>query len=107
MADEGARRTVDVWVDRSKSLRVLVFGKTGAGNTGKMTINDGINGFPSFFINGLIYGAKTDLLEDGLREDAVKQTRRRTESVKAPLNGLRLHYRRGRTSASSPSSPPL
>ena len=75
--------------------------------TGKMTIKDGINDFPSFFINGFIYGAKTDLLEDGLREDAVKQTRRRTESVKAPLNGLRLHYRRGRTSASSPSSPPL
>ena len=72
-----------------------------------MTIKDGINDFPSFFINGFIYGAKTDLLEDGLREDAVKQTRRRTESVKAPLNGLRLHYRRGRTSASSPSSPPL
>ena len=75
-------------------------------DTGKMTIKDGINDFPSFFINGLIYGTKTDLLEDGLREDAVKQTRR-TESVKAPLSGLRLHYRRGRTSASSPSPPPL
>ena len=33
MTDEGARRTVDVWVDRSKSLRVLVFGKTGAGKS--------------------------------------------------------------------------
>ena len=33
MADEGARRTVDVWVDRSKSLRVLIFGKTGAGKS--------------------------------------------------------------------------
>ena len=31
MADEGARRTVDVWVNRSKSLRVLVFRKMGAG----------------------------------------------------------------------------
>ena len=72
-----------------------------------MTIKDGINDFPSFFINGLIYGTKTDLLEDGLREDAVNQTHRRTESVKAPLSGLWLHYRRGRTSASSPSSPPL
>ena len=61
-----------------------------------MTIKDGINDFPPFFINGLIYGTKTDLLEDGLREDAVKQTRRRMESVKASLSGLRLHYRRGR-----------
>jgi energy-coupling factor transporter ATP-binding protein EcfA2 len=33
MANEGARRTVNVWVDRSKSLRVLVFGKTGAGKS--------------------------------------------------------------------------
>ena len=57
-----------------------------------MTIKDGIKGFPSYFINGLIYGAKTDLLEDGLREDAVKQTHKRTESVKAPLSRLWLHY---------------
>ena len=33
MADEGARRTVDLWVDRSKSLRVLVFGKMGTGKS--------------------------------------------------------------------------
>ena len=31
--DEGARRTVNVWVDRSKSLRIVVFGKTGAGKS--------------------------------------------------------------------------
>jgi predicted GTPase len=33
MANKGAQRTVDVWVNRSKSLRVLVFGKTGAGKS--------------------------------------------------------------------------
>ena len=33
MASKGAQLTVDVWVDRSKSLRILLFGKTGAGKS--------------------------------------------------------------------------
>lgn len=32
--DDGAqRRTIDVWVGRSKSLRIVIFGKTGAGKS--------------------------------------------------------------------------
>ena len=41
-------------------------------DTGKTTIKYGINGFPYYFTNGLIYGALTDLLEDRVREDAAK-----------------------------------
>ena len=36
---------------------------------------DDDNGLPYHFTNGLIYDAKTDSLEDGTREDAVRCTR--------------------------------
>ena len=39
--------------------------------TGKTTIKDGLNSLPSYFVNRLIHGAETDLLED-------------TESMKTP-----------------------
>ena len=57
-----------------------------SGDTGKTTINYGVNGFPYYFTNGLIYGTLTDLLEDGVREDAAKWARWKTESVEIPCS---------------------
>lgn len=56
--------------------------------TGKTTIKDGVNGLPYYFTNGLIYGAMTDFLEDGVREDAALWTRGKTEAVKTPWSLL-------------------
>ena len=64
---------------------VLCFGGNQT-DTGKMTIKDGINGLPYYFTNGLIHGATTALLEDGVREDAARWARGRTETVEVPRN---------------------
>ena len=52
--------------------------------TGKTTIEDGVNGFPSYFKNGAIYGSKTDDQEDGGRLNTVLPYGRKTASVKTP-----------------------
>ena len=52
--------------------------------TGKTIIKDGVNGFPSYFMNGAIYGSKTDYQEDDVRLNAVLPNGRKTASVKTP-----------------------
>lgn len=49
-----------------------------------MTIKDGINGLPYYFTNSLIHGATMALLEDGVRDDAARWARGRTETVEVP-----------------------
>ena len=53
-------------------------------HTGKTIIKDGVNGFPSYFMNGAIYGSKTDYQEDDVRLNAVLPNGRKTASVKTP-----------------------
>ena len=47
-------------------------------------IKDGVNGFPSYFMNGVIYGSKTDYQEDGVCLNTVLPNGRKTASVKTP-----------------------